>query len=227
MRFLAALLAAAGIAAAAVPAGRAADECNGLMVCIPIEGPWVVVPAAAPSTVEWQLKCPEGTVGGLDARVANPLTDILFDGLVGSPVNPGITTRDAVVFTGRATSLPRRATSFKPFIGCIPAAGGGRTPTAVKPGSPTIFRVSQVPVFQGILARGTLSCHADERLLAASTAIGLRTTLEPTAAELGAVRVRSVVRGNRILVSATRHGLGDSVSADVQIQALCTRGARP
>ena len=41
---LLAVLAAALVAAA--PAG-ATNECRGLMVCIPIAGPWVVVPTAS------------------------------------------------------------------------------------------------------------------------------------------------------------------------------------
>ena len=59
---LAALLAVAAVAAlAGGQAARAADECRGLQTCLPVTGPWVVIPAAArgeASTVVWELRCP-------------------------------------------------------------------------------------------------------------------------------------------------------------------------
>ncbi len=72
--------------------------CEGLTICSPVAGPWVVVPAPVPparvGTAVWLLGCPDGFVGGLDARVANPWVQVRFPGLMGSPVNPGITTRE-------------------------------------------------------------------------------------------------------------------------------------
>ena len=64
----------AGVAlAVAAPAGGA-DECEGLMVCVPVAGPWVVVPASTSiprQRVEYQLTCPRAhVVGGLDARLS-------------------------------------------------------------------------------------------------------------------------------------------------------------
>lgn len=229
------VLAVAAVAALAlgVPSGRAADECDGLMVCIPVAGPWVAIPApagrAATSTAEWQLECPEGVVGGLDARLSDAAIAVAFSGRLGSPVNPGITTTDAVVFRAVYAGRTRRPTSFRPFIGCIPAQGGGRTPTGVsspgafKPGEPIVRRVRTLRVQPGLLARATHACRAGERLLAASYAVGLYTRREPSRAELGAVRVVQVVRGGRILASATRSGLPRAVRAEVQIHAECLR----
>ncbi len=131
---------AAALAVLAAPSARAADECRGLPVCIPVAGPWVAVPqgdadARFPQR-SWRMKCPEGSiVGGVDARLTHRAVDMSFSGLLGSPVNPGITTRDEVVFTGTYTGGASRPTGYRPFIGCVPTAGGGRIPTAVKPGS--------------------------------------------------------------------------------------------
>ena len=99
---------AAALTVLAAPSARAADECRGLPVCIPVAGPWVVIPpgdadARFPQR-SWRMKCPEGSiVGGVDARLTHRAVDMSFSGLLGSPVNPGITTRDEVVFTGTYT----------------------------------------------------------------------------------------------------------------------------
>jgi hypothetical protein len=224
---LLAALATAAAAATAAPAVHAADECRGLMVCIPVSGPWVVVPAAAPRVVQWQLDCPQGIVAGVDARVADPGTDVTFAGLIGSPVGPGVTTRNSLLFTARATSLPGVPTSFEPFIGCVPASGGSRTPTAVRPGSPTILRVLTLHVVAGLPARAAQTCHADERFLQGAVALGLGTPIEPTPAQIASVRVASAIRRGAIVAAATRHGLDPSVHVEVQLQALCTRGRTP
>ena len=85
----------------AAPAGGA-DECEGLMVCVSVPGPWVVVPTGSSvprPKVEYQLTCPRGyIVGGLDARLSHRAIDVGFLGRLGSPVNPGISTRRSVVF---------------------------------------------------------------------------------------------------------------------------------
>ncbi len=233
MRSLAAAAAVAASLVLGVAPARAADECDGLLVCIPVAGPWVAIPAPAPgaaaSTVAWQLKCPQGVVGGLDARVSNAAIAIGFNGRLGSPVNPGITTTDSVIFTAVYAGRTRRPTSFQPFIGCIPTQGGRRTPTgvhsvrAVKPGEPVVRRVRTLRVLPGLLARATHGCRPEERLLAASHAVGFYLPREPSRAELGAVRVVRVVRGGRVLVSATRRGLPPSVRVQVQIHAECSR----
>ena len=95
--------------AVAAPAGGA-NECDGLMVCVPVAGPWVVVPAStgAPrERVEFQLTCPRGyVVGGLDARLSVRAIDVGFIGTLGSPVNPGITTSRSAVFLGTYVGRP-------------------------------------------------------------------------------------------------------------------------
>jgi hypothetical protein len=227
------VVAAAVSLAVGVTSSSAADECNGLMVCIPVAGPWVVIPAprGASASATWKLTCPEGVVGGVDARASEKTIGVDFPGRIGSPVNPGITTAEALVFRGTYVGRAARATSYRPFIGCIPGGGGGeRTPTAasapsiVKPGEPITTRIAAVRVIPGTLARATLGCRSGERLLRATHSVGLHTSGVPSAAELTAVRVVRVVRGGTILVSATRSaGLADKVRAVVQLQAECAR----
>ena len=83
------------------------------------------------ATATWQLVCPQGIVGGVDARASEAAVAVEFPGRIGSPVNPGITTTGSLVFKGTYAGRVRKATSYQPFIGCIPGGGGGpRTPTA-------------------------------------------------------------------------------------------------
>ena len=122
----------------------------------------------------------------------NRAVDMSFSGLLGSPVNPGITTRDEVVFTGTYTGDALRPTGFRPFIGCVPAAGGGRIPTAVKPGSPTKLRVRTVS-FKTTATAGH-SCSRGERLISSTHAVALRSAREPGIAQLAGVRSELVAQ---------------------------------
>ena len=220
---------AVAVVGVASPPAQAADECRGLQRCIPVAGPWVVILAANHvTTAVWQLKCPEGVVGGLDARVSDRAVAIRFPGRLGSPVNPGITTTDRVVFTATYAGREPKATTFRPFIGCIPA-GGRRTPaagtaaTALTPGEPITTRVKTLRVESGKLARATHGCLPGERLLRAAHAIGLYTGVMPAPAALFAVLVVQTVVDQHILVSATRHELPPGLRVEVQVHAECAR----
>src|ERR687888_516921 len=127
----------APLAVLAVGVGSAAatNECRGLQVCVRVAGPWVVVPASR-APAQFQLACPRGfIVGGLDAELSDRAIDLDFGGLLGSPVNPGVTTSRSVVFRGAYTGATRRTTTFRPHIGCIPAAGGGSGPVPYRRGA--------------------------------------------------------------------------------------------
>jgi hypothetical protein len=229
VRIAAVVALTAALVAVAAPAGRAADECRGLQACIPVAGPWVVVPAAnRASTAVWQLKCPEGVVAGLDARVSDREIGVKFPGRLGSPVNPGITTTDRVVFSATYVGREPKATTFRPFIGCV-RAGGQRTPTAaaaareLRPGEPITTRVKTVRVEFGKLARVTQSCLPGERLLRASHAVGLYTSSMPAPGDLFSVNVVQTVVEQQILVSATRRDLPPQLRVEVQVHAECAR----
>jgi hypothetical protein len=208
---------------------QAADECDGLMVCVPVAGPWVVVPTGSSvprPRVEYQLTCPRGyIVGGLDARLSDRGINVTFIGKLGSPVNPGITTSRSVVFVARYVGATARAPSFRPFIGCMPASGGGGIPTAfgaVKPGEPTIRRVGKMRVVPEARAVAS-TCRGRETLVDASHAVAFGTSAPPSASVIGTVRAARTVRGNRVLVSVRGDAELGRIRAIVQVHAVCSR----
>ncbi|HVW18123.1 MAG TPA: hypothetical protein VHB30_07725, partial [Solirubrobacteraceae bacterium] len=205
-----------------------------------VAGPWVLIPGSAGATASarWEMTCPEGGVGGTDARVSEARVGVSFPGRTGSPVGPGVTVDDAVVFEGRYSGTAHgHATSFRPFLGCVPGGGGQRVPTSapstapvavaaaspLRPGQPVTVRTRTLRVTPGSLARGSLACRRGERLLRATTAVGLLMEAVPSAAHMRAVRVVRTTREGRVLVSATRRGLAGSIGVEVQIQAECAR----
>jgi hypothetical protein len=208
---------------------QAADECDGLMVCIPVAGPWVVVPVGTSvprPRVEYQLTCPRGfIVGGVDARLSDRGIDVTFIGTLGSPVNPGITTSRSVVFVASYVGATARAPSFRPFIGCMPASGGGRIPTAVgvvKPGDPTIRRVRTVRVRPGTRTVAS-ACRAREVLVGASHAFGFRTPQPPSASVISTVSGTRAVSGSRVHVAVRGDAELGNVRALVQVHAVCSK----
>jgi hypothetical protein len=209
---------------------QAADECDGLMVCVPIAGPWVVVPtgtAVPRPRVEYQLKCPRGyVVGGVDARLSDRGIDVTFIGKLGSPINPGITTGRSVTFVASYVGATVSTPTFRPFIGCMPASGGGGgIPTAigaVKPGEPTVRRVKASRVRPGsrTVARG---CRRGELLVDASHAFAFRTAQPPSASVIGLASGTRAVRGQRVVVSARGDAELGRIRAIVQVHAVCSR----
>jgi hypothetical protein len=213
---------------AAVPA-VGAKECDGLQVCVPVAGPWVVVPASRGvprPKVEYQLSCPRNHVaGGLDAELSQRAIDLHFLGTMGSPVNPGISTARAVVFVGSYVGEAPRGPTFKPYLGCIPSAGGGgRVPTSVgafPPGQPTTRRVRNVRVRPGIttVAQG---CRAGERLVDAAHAFAFNTRTAPSTSLVSSVSGRRTIRNGRVVVRVSGDAELGSVRALVQVQAVCS-----
>jgi len=224
-------LAAASLAAGVAPAG-ATNECRGLMVCVPVAGPWVVVPtggAVPRPRVEFQLSCPKGfIVGGLDAELSDRAIDLGFLGALGAPVNPGITTSRAVVFVASYAGASARAPSFRPHVGCMPASGGGaRVPTAAgvfPPGQPTLRRVRTVELRPGRVQRVGQGCAAGERLVGASHALGFYTAAPPGEALASSVTAAQAVSGGRVIVTVRSGTALSGVSAVVQVDAVCAGG---
>jgi hypothetical protein len=230
------LLTVAAVATAALlPApASATNECEGLLVCVPVAGPWVVVPPRG-AEVEYQLTCPRGhVVGGLDAELSVRAIDISFVGKIGAPVNPGISTARSVVFVAAHVGTIARAPSFRPHVGCMPAAGGGggvRTirrpqavaaPAVVPPGEPTVRRVKTIRIRPG--SRLVVStCRPRERLVGASHAFGFYTEQPPTASLISTVTGRRRVAGRRVSVVARGDAELVGVRAVVQVHAVCSR----
>ena len=108
MRPLALVALVLALAAASSASGAAkTKECNGLQVCVPVIGPWVVVPTAAASVrpqTSFVLSCPKGyIVGGLDAELSSRALDVTFDARLGAP--PGVDDGVAVQHEHRAQTV--------------------------------------------------------------------------------------------------------------------------
>jgi hypothetical protein len=232
IRLLPVLLAAVVVAGIGPSRATAARECEGLLVCIPVAGPWVQVPGGGTPTY-WQLSCPGRgqVIGGLDADRSGRL-EITFLGALGGPVGPGVTTGRSAVFVARTT---QRLSSFRPLLGCIPGGGGGargrtsagpsRRLTAVAPvEEAAIRRVKTVAIPNRASMRVTHGCLAGERLLASSQAVAFRTRRAPSAETLASVRASSRRAAGRVLVTV-RSSAARPVAARVQLQvhAICAR----
>ncbi len=138
-----------------------------------------------------------------------------FLGMLGSPVNPGITTSRSATFMGTYVGVSSGALSFKPYIGCMPASGGGsRVPTSVSvfpPGQPVTRRAKTVRVRPGS-ATVTQACRRGERLVGASHAFGFFTRTPPSASLVSSVTGSRTVRGGSVRVSVRGDAeLGESV----------------
>jgi hypothetical protein len=220
-------LAALSLGVAAAPA-RAADECKGLRVCLPVTGPWVVVSTKG---ADWELACPlpRYVIGGTDARVDARDVDVSFRGETGSPVGPGVTTLRSLDFHGVRTRAGAGTAGFQPFLGCIPSSGGGgRALTAVtgpgfglKPSRPVFSVVVTAPVVrrsQTVRA----ACPAPARLVGVTRAVGFDQVPPPTSAQRGAVSIQGSVVGAAALARVTATASAGP-HALVQVRALCAR----
>lgn len=214
---------------------QAGTECEGLIVCIPVKGPWVQVPGGGTPTY-YQLSCPGRgqVIGGLDADRAGPL-ELSFLGTLGGPVGPGITTSRSAVFVARTSSS---LASFRPLLGCIPAGGGGgRARTSYEPkrklmaAAPvveaTIRRVKNVRLKNAPGERVAQACLEGERLIAHSAAVAFRRNRPLSLSALGSVRASARRAGGRVLVNV-RSGITrpPGVRVELQIHAVCVRGPR-
>lgn len=231
------VVACAGLA----PGGAAAGtECEGLIVCIPVKGPWVQVVGGGVPTY-YQLSCPGRgqVIGGLDADRAGPL-ELTWLGALGGPIGPGITSGRDAVFVARTT---RGLASFRPLLGCIPATGGGggRARTVFKPrprptrslaaAAPapvvdaTIRRVKGFRAADRSTQRLSHGCLQGERLLALSHAVAFRSQRPLSLSALGSVRASSRARGGRVVVDV-RSGIARPIGmrVTVQVHAICVRG---
>jgi hypothetical protein len=223
---VAAALALSVLAARADVASSATSECRGFLTCVPVAGPWVVLPASRSGLrqeVQYQLTCPKGfIVGGVDAELSDRAIDVWFLGAAGSPVAPGRTTSKTIVFVARYVGSGGRAPTFRPHAGCIPGGGGGqRTPTAFSavfpPGKPTVRRVRSVRGAQG---SGAVRCHSDERLVAAYSARGFRTVKPPSPQLVASFSARTHLTANGIAAETS----GGNARAVVQLAAVCAGG---
>jgi hypothetical protein len=226
---LVSLIAVLALLALGAGTAGAARECDGLQVCVPVAGPWVVVPTEVGTQrpeVQFQLSCPRRyVVGGVDAELSRRAIDVSFLGRMGSPVNPGITTTRNAVFVASYVGAGAPNATFRPHIGCIPASGGGtRIPTAAgafQPGEPTVRRVRTVRVRPGTTTV-TARCTARERLVGGVHAFGFFTRQPPSASLVAGVTGSQSTSGRSVRVEVSGDAELSGVRAVVQVQAICS-----
>lgn len=225
---LAALAAAASVAVAWPATGGAADECRGITACIPVTGPWVLVTRAAPA--DYLLSCPgTSVIAGLDALASSSAVHVDFTGQIGAPVSPGVTTARKALFRATIVGTARRAT-FQPFLGCVPASGGGggratvsaRAAKPVKPGAPLEHFAQNVVIRPGTIVTASAACPQGETRTGAWTTVFYKTTKPPSLAQANLVQVARIVSGDRASATASASdGLSLDVHAAVQVGVEC------
>lgn len=222
MKLALALLVVCACAAVAAPAGGAAQECNGLRVCVPVHGPWVVANAGANTT--FLLSCGKhGVVGGLDAVTTSGAVRVSFEGRIGAPVQPGVTTTSSAVFHG--VDVAEKAGAFQPWLGCVPAAGGGGRSTVSarsRPGPALDPHSKTVTVQPGTVKTMAVGCLEGERLVGGWHALAFRTKKAPDLANAKLVSVVRAIAGGRVHVTVTAtDSLPIEAHAVVQVGAVC------
>ena len=188
-------------------------------------GPWVLVPPK--QAVRYLLACPRGrgVVGGLDAQATSRAVRVGFDGRLGAPVSPGVTTTRYALFEAVSTS-PRRE-AFQPLLGCVPTQGGGGRSTVsarVTPAGPALELRSRIVVIgPGSLRFAKVECLPEEELVGSWSAIAFRTKGPPALTNASLVRETTrVVNGRRVVVTASATDrLSIDVHAIVQVGAEC------
>jgi hypothetical protein len=214
----------AALAFAAIPStGLAANECNGIVKCIPVEGPWVQVPPSG--EVDYELGCPggKGVVAGTDAEASSTDIRATFDAILGAPVAYGRSTHSAVLF--RAVSAHHRAGWFKPFVGCIPLPSSVRNTVAAQGsplGAPLDYVARTISVRPGFQGTVTLTCPTGESLVDSWSATASSLTTPPRTAFGNAILVQTRLGASqaKLLVSVSEtlpRGLG----AQVQVGVRC------
>jgi len=222
--FLAALVASLSVAAAFAPVGGATNECRGIMACIRVPGPWVLVPPHG--SVQYLLACPGGrsVVGGLDAQATSRAVRVSFDGRLGAPVSPGVTTTRYALF--RAVSTSGRPQTFQPLLGCVPLQGGGGRSTVsarVTPVGPSLELRSRIVIIgPGQVRFAKVACRPDETLVGSWHAIAFRVKKPPAIGSGTLVQVERRRVGKKVVATATAtDGLSIDVHAIVQVGAEC------
>jgi hypothetical protein len=221
---LAALVAV--LAVAALPAGSvAADECNGIQRCIPVEGPWVAVPSTGEAI--FMLECPQGsgTIAGTDGLASSQDIHATFDGLLGSPVAFGRTTNSTALF--RAVSAHHRPGAFKPFAGCIPSPQSVHNTLAAKAtpvGPPLDLRAKLFKLVPGGQRTVSVACGKGEVLVDSWSARAFTTANPPSPGLATAIGLQSRIVGRRaVLAITTSEALPASAGAEVQLGVRCAQ----
>ena len=183
------------------------------------------------------MRCPlRGyIVAGIDARVSDRAIDVSIRGENGAPVSPGVTTGRAVLFTAVYTGPARKATTFRPFIGCVPDLGRRRPGRDLRPAHRRRSRPAsrstgacvERRLLSGASVRATGRCPAGTRLLGAQHAFAFRIDDEPGSTLLSAVRVRRTSAGRTVTaVGTVAPSVPQGLRVLLQLHVLCSKAGR-
>ena len=219
---LAAVVVALAVVAALPSTGGAANECRRITACIPVAGPWVVL--NRPTESDFLLSCGRrGVVGGLDAVATTSGVRVAFEGRIGAPVSPGVTTTTSAYFRG--VLVKGRVAAFQPWLGCIPAgsAGGRSTVSArVAPGPALDRRARIVVVSPGEVKTSSIGCPVGEKLVGGWHAVAFRTKKPPDLGNASLVHVTRVVTRSTVVATVlATDALSVDAHAVVQVGAVC------
>lgn len=198
------------------PSG-AVDECRGIKACAAVEGPWVIVRSGVES--DFLLTCPKrGVVAGVDAAATTTSVRLSFDGRLGSPVSPGVTTTSNAYFRG--ILVRGRIAAFQPWLGCIAVGGGGRSTVSARvragPVGPALVRRARILWLRpGETKTATIGCPAGERLVGGWDAIAF--LRKPVLRDAPLVHARYELAGRKVVaridasdaLPATAHALAE------------------
>lgn len=223
----AAVMPAAALAASPPPSGGLeANPCKGIKNCITVAGPWVAVPATGEAG--FLLECPKrsGTIAGTDVLGSSQDMRVVWDGIPGTPVRPGTSTRFFAFF--RAASAAGKPGLFQPYIGCIPSPNA--TPRATV--SARITRPTKtldrwqtlVNLKAGTRQTASRGCGKRERLIGSWHAVVFGSTSAPDPALADKVHVGLTVANGKVGASIqTDAGMPAGAQAEVQVGAVCSK----
>ena len=226
----AAVFAALALAAVFPAVGGATNECKGIQDCISVPGPWVLIKPGL--RTEYLLSCPNGNgvVAGLDSQATSSNVRVSFDGQLGAPVSPGVTTTRSALFHALTLSSHREA--FQPFLGCVRGGGGGgrstvsARPAAPKPtpaGAPLDRHAQTVVLRPGLVRSASARCPAGERLAGSWSALAFRTTKSPDLGQAKDIELQRVVvaNGKATVTALATDALSPDARAVVQVGVEC------
>lgn len=218
-----ALTVATGAGGAIGMSGTGVNVCHGIKRCVPVEGPWVVVRAGGGS--DFLLSCPaRGVVAGVDALATTTAVRLSFDGRLGAPIAPGVTTTTSAFF--RALLVEGRVAEFQPWLGCVALGGGGRSTVSMRvaPGSALQRRSRIVRLTSGEARTERIGCPGDQRFAGGWGAVAFYTK-RPNLRDARLVRasVPPAMESSReeIVHAAAGSALPASAHALIEVGAAC------
>ena len=184
-------------------------ECLNISNCVPVLGPWVVVPARQEATYLATCKSLRNfVVDGTDARASSTSIRVWFDGRIGGGIGvppQSILARAILLF--HAVSNNGEPGSFQPLLGCVTQRPASKRATFSArrvagvpgtPASPPLDLRANNRVLEFSSGRMFTACAPGEKLVGRWSALSVNTTGPPARVYANSVSVDRVPAGNRV-----------------------------